>query len=243
MLEFVQTPLRLALLQLGVSKSCIKSVVYNFEVTNLPCIQELVAALLAPAIVFFSSIVKIPQIIKLLKVKQSSDQSLLSFLFDTFAYSITIGYCLGHNLKFLSYGESVPLLFQTLFLFFLVLVYRSKKTFAFFATLFLSSLHVVLLSQYHNVALFEQLQGFVLVLSLLSRLFQVVKIFSKRSTQSLSFITTLLMCAGGFARLFTLLSTSDLYIIAPNLLGCCFNLILLVLCVAFKKRSKSEKQE
>jgi mannose-P-dolichol utilization defect protein 1 len=116
---------------LGVSllgETCYKSLLYEIDISNTPCIKLAISKGLGIGIIGASSVVKVPQILKLLDSKSSDGVSFLSYLLETSAYLISLAYNFRKGFAFSTYGETALILVQNVVIAVLVLNYSGKKS-------------------------------------------------------------------------------------------------------------------
>jgi uncharacterized protein with PQ loop repeat len=84
--------------------SCAKSLV-ALDYENLPCIKLAISKLLGLGIIFGSSILKVPQILKIVKLKSAQGISLTSYVLETVGFMIALAYNYRQENPFSTYGE------------------------------------------------------------------------------------------------------------------------------------------
>lgn len=106
---------------------CYKHLVVDIDPFVHPeCLKLAVSKGLSYGIIGASSIVKIPQLLKLLNSGSASGVSFLSYLLESGAYLITLSYNIRHKFPFSTYGESALILVQNIVIASLVLKYSGK---------------------------------------------------------------------------------------------------------------------
>lgn len=88
-----------------------------------PCLTLAISKLLGLGIITLSSVVKIPQILKLLSSRTASGVSFLSYLLETFAYLVTLLYSARRGFPFTAYGETALIAVQNVVVCVLVLLF------------------------------------------------------------------------------------------------------------------------
>ncbi|KAL8767295.1 MAG: hypothetical protein Q9209_006133 [Squamulea sp. 1 TL-2023] len=106
--------------------SCYNQLLLQLDLHG-PCLSLLISKLLGLAIITFSSIVKIPQILKLLSSHSASGISFLSYLLETSSYLVTLVYSARQGFPFTAYGETALIAVQNCVICVLVLVFGSSE--------------------------------------------------------------------------------------------------------------------
>ncbi|CDK28102.1 unnamed protein product [Kuraishia capsulata CBS 1993] len=161
-----------------------------------------------------SSIVKLPQILSVIRSKSAEGISLLTTLLESFCYLVSLSSNFRSGTPFLAFGEVAFMLVQNLFLAVLLLGFGGKyKQFQFFFSVVSILLYTFLAQPSADKPLvignnlLNFLQSIVIPLSGLSKIPQVIEIFKRKSTGQLSSITVLSNLLASVARIFTTLSS------------------------------------
>lgn len=85
---------------------------WNTDFDSTYCIRHSVSKILGFGIVLGGSIVKVPQIVKIVRGKSARGLSLSSYVLDTASLAITVAYNIRHEFPWSTYGENVFLLIQ-----------------------------------------------------------------------------------------------------------------------------------
>lgn len=173
-----------------IGHKCYQSLVMDINVEDVDCIKYGVSKGLGIAIIGASTIVKVPQIIKLVRSKSAEGVSFLSYLLETVAYLITLAYNYRNGFPFSTYGETALILVQNLIISTLLLRYSGQSGAAAAFLGGLSSLGMVLFSgNYIGEKNLGYLQAGAGVLGVASKLPQILTIFSEGTTGQLSAFT------------------------------------------------------
>ena len=100
---------------LGVSilgETCYKNLLLDINLESTDCLKLAVSKGLGIGIIGASSIVKVPQIIKLVNSKSAVGVSFLSYLLETAAYLIGLAYNFRQGFPISTYGETGLILVQ-----------------------------------------------------------------------------------------------------------------------------------
>jgi len=119
------TPLNnLALSLLG--PHCHKTLLHSFD-PNPPCLSLALSKSLGLFIIAASSVVKIPQLLKLLSSKSPAGVSFSAYLLETTAYIISLAYNKRQGFPFSTYGETALIAAQNVVIAALVLEYGGYR--------------------------------------------------------------------------------------------------------------------
>jgi mannose-P-dolichol utilization defect 1 len=180
------TPIR----DLGVSiigEACYESLLLNIDIENTECIKLAFSKGLSIGIVAASVVVKVPQILKLLKSQSAEGISFLSYLLETSAFLVSLAYNVRKGFPFSTYGETASMLCQNIIITILVLNYSNRAS---VAALFIAVVAVSGTALFQNnildMAVMAYIQAGAGVLSVASKIPQIVAIWREGSTGQLS---------------------------------------------------------
>lgn len=204
--SFIRDP---AIAVLG-SKKCYKSIVEDLDYTDLECLKLGVSKGLGVAIVAGGSIVKVPQILKLLKSGSAAGVSVASYVLETTAYLITLGYNLRQGFPFSTYGETVFIAVQNIIITLLVLRYSKQSGLAALLVVLLSAAVYALFSPSGiSFQTLQFLQTLTIPIALGSKVPQIYTIFRNGGTGQLSAFAVFNYLTGSLARIFTTMTEVD----------------------------------
>ncbi|KAJ9100592.1 hypothetical protein QFC21_003636 [Naganishia friedmannii] len=95
-----------------IGKTCYDSLIYNFDLSDTGCVKYSISKGLGLGIVVGGSIVKLPQIGKILNSKSARGLSLSAYVLETASYAITLAYAYRNDFPFSTYGENLFLSVQ-----------------------------------------------------------------------------------------------------------------------------------
>lgn len=187
-----------------IGKECYSVLVENLDISNVECLKLGISKALGLGIVVVGSIVKLPQLLKLVNAKSGEGLSVAGYVLETIGYIITLAYNVRSEFPFSTYGETAFISIQNILIILLILHYAQKDVHA------LGALGAVVALAY---PLFDPklvspkhlqiLQGLSIPLSLTSKIPQIVTIYRNGSTGQLSAFTVFNYLAGSAARVFT----------------------------------------
>ncbi|KAG1471416.1 hypothetical protein G6F56_002133 [Rhizopus delemar] len=206
-------------------ETCYESLLENFEWTNVSCLKLALSKILGLGIVVGGAIVKIPQIVTIIKDGSAQGLSLASFVMETSAYEIILMYNTRLNNPFSTYGEVLFMSFQNIIISLLIPYYHSqKKTMCGLLAYFL--LGFVLLEMI-PAWLMSLLYALQIPIGLASKIPQIRTNYMNQSTGQLSVFAVLNYFVGTTARAFTTWTElDDPVMLGGNLLASILNGIL-----------------
>jgi mannose-P-dolichol utilization defect protein 1 len=181
--------------------------------SNKECLKITFSKGIGFAIVAGAFVLKVPQILKILKAKSVEGISKYLFYTEILMLINSSGYSIQANIPFSVYGESLIILVQNFLIVLLFWVYSKDITTLekLLLFLFFSGYSFVLFSgsAFLTADHWNLIQKSNLGLSLLSRVPQIITNFANKSTGQLAFFTFLLSFLGVVARLGTVLIETD----------------------------------
>lgn len=175
---------------LGVSiigEQCYQTLLLDVALDDQDCLKLAISKGLGIGIVAASSIVKLPQILKLVRSRSAEGVSFLSYLLETSAYLITLAYNYRNEFPFSTYGETALILGQNVVISVLVLNFSGRAS---LAALFIAALAASAATLFAPNILDMQALGYLQagagVLSVASKLPQIAAIWQQGGTGQLS---------------------------------------------------------
>ncbi|PSS15151.1 hypothetical protein M430DRAFT_104293 [Amorphotheca resinae ATCC 22711] len=198
---------------LGVSvvgEQCYKTLLLDLDLEATECIKLAISKGLGIGIIAASSIVKVPQILKLVNSKSASGVSFLSYLLETSAYLISLAYNVRQGFPFSTFGETGLIMVQNVVIAVLVLNYSGRAS---TAALFVAGLAAGAASLFSDsivdLKTLSYLQAGAGVLGVASKLPQIVAIWQEGGTGQLSAFAVFNYLVGSLSRIFTTLQEVD----------------------------------
>ncbi|EPQ28014.1 uncharacterized protein PFL1_04341 [Pseudozyma flocculosa PF-1] len=213
---FIQRP---AIALLG--QECYTTLVYNVDLSSSHCIKLAISKALGTGIIVFGSIMKIPQILNIVKARSARGISLTMYSLEVVAYTISLAYAVRGRLPFSTYGENLSLTFQNMVITLLVIAYTPLTAGGYvdpssrliqvllaaiamaFGSLALASPSVV------SSSLLTLLQATTIPISLASKVPQMLELHRSKSRGQLSSIVVFAQLLGTVARVFTTMTETD----------------------------------
>ncbi|AEO70159.1 7b1f7487-55de-4a6c-85bf-01ffee030d96 [Thermothielavioides terrestris] len=216
---------------LGVSiigDKCYKALLLDVDLDNADCLKLAISKGLGIGIVGASSIVKVPQIIKLVQSQSASGVSFLSYLLETSSYLISLAYNVRNAFPFSTYGETALVLGQNVIITILVLNYSGRPS---MAAMFVAALGISVVTLFSESMLEMQklryLQAGAGALSVASKVPQILAIWQEGGTGQLSAFAVFNYLLGSLTRIFTTLQeVNDKLILYGFIAAFALNLVL-----------------
>ena len=215
--------------------TCYKTLILDIDPSDTACLKLAFSKALGLAIVAGSSIVKIPQILKLIQTQSSSGISFLSYALETAAFVITLAYSARSGFPFSTYGETALIAAQNVVISLLVLRYSGREA---LAAVFVAALAVggwaLQDEKVVDMGMLRTLQAGGAVLAVGSKLPQIAAIWQQGGTGQLSAFAVFNYLGGSLARVFTTIQeVDDKLILYGFLAGLVLNAILAAQMVWF----------
>ncbi|KAK3328906.1 hypothetical protein B0H66DRAFT_526303 [Apodospora peruviana] len=217
---------------LGVSligDACYKALILDIDPQeNAECLKLAVSKALGVGIVGASAVVKVPQIVKLVRSQSASGVSFLSYLLETSALLTSLAYNFRNQFPFSTYGESALILGQNVIITVLVLNYSGKYSgAALFVAMLAASVVALFDKRILDMGALSYLQAGAGVLGAASKLPQILTIWQEGGTGQLSAFAVFNYLAGSLSRIFTTLQeVDDKLILYGFIAGFALNLVL-----------------
>lgn len=242
---FISTPLGEL-----ITPECYNHLILNIDPFTSPsCLKLAVSKAVGIAIIAASTIVKVPQILKLLNSGSAEGVSFLSYLLETTAYIITLAYNFRSGFPFSTFGETALIAIQNVVIAVLVLHFTAtaQKTTSPYPAVFIAGVaaagYALFTPSIVSMELLRNLQMFVTIpLGLMSKIPQILDVQKNKSTGQLSAFAVFNYLLGSLARVGTTLAeVDDVLILAGFLGGAVLNLVLAVQMVAFWSNKGGKK--
>lgn len=213
---------------------CHTTLVRALDVTP-DCLSLAISKALGIAIIGASSIVKIPQLLKILASRSAAGLSLLSVLLETAAYLITLAYNFRNGNPFSTYGETALITAQNIAICLAILSYTGRPA---AAAALVAALAVATSALFASPALggapelidtptLAILQAGAGALGIAAKVPQIVAVAQQGGTGQLSAFAVFNYLFGSLARIFTTLKeVDDVLILGGFVAGFALNLVL-----------------
>lgn len=218
---------------------CYAVLVENLDIFDAQCLKLGISKGLGLGIVVAGSIVKLPQLLKLVNAKSGEGLSVIGYVLETISYIVTLAYNVRLKFPFSTYGETAFISVQNVAIILLILHFAKKDVYAAGVLggvlAFAAALFEPRVVPYRYLQI---LQGLSIPLSLASKLPQIVTNYQNGSTGQLSAFTVFNYLAGSLARVFTTLTeVNDPFIFWGFVLAATLNAVLAAQMVIYWKSS------
>lgn len=239
--SFIKDP---AIAVLG-SKRCYESLVEDLNYADIDCLKLGVSKALGVGIVAGGSIVKVPQILKLIGSGSGAGISVTSYFLETISFLITLGYNVRQGFPFSTYGETVFIAAQNVIITLLVLHYSRQNMVAGLTVLALAAgLYYLFSADGISFQTLQYLQTSTIPIALGSKIPQILTIAKNKSTGQLSAFAVFNYLLGSLARIYTTVTeVDDPLIFWGFLLSTGLNAVLVAQMVYYWNAAPATKQK
>ncbi|KAF9601798.1 hypothetical protein IFM89_023329 [Coptis chinensis] len=188
----------------GIDLSCVVGSLTDGKIPEKECLLPLISKLLGYSIVAASTIVKLPQILKILQHRSVRGLSVAAFELEVVGFTIALSYCLHKGLPFSAFGELLFLLIQAIILVGIIYYFSQPLgTKTWVRALIYCALSPTILAGQIDPVLFEALYASQHAIFFFARVPQIWENYKNKSTGELSFLTSFMNFAGSMVRVFT----------------------------------------
>jgi mannose-P-dolichol utilization defect protein 1 len=218
-----------------IGEECYVSLIESLNLGDMDCIKYAISKGLGFGIVLGGSIVKIPQILTIVRNKSAQGLSLTSYILETLSYAITLSYNLRQNNPFSTFGEIMFISIQNVIITLLILYFGRQLGMMGVSVIGLTLLiHCLNSEAWVPSVLLSSLYAATIPLSLASKIPQIYTNFKNKSTGQLSAFTIINYFAGSAARVFTTMTElDDPLMLFGNLLAAGLNGVLVLQLFAY----------
>lgn len=191
---------------------CHSALLLDLDFASHPeCVSLAISKTLGIGIITAASVVKVPQIIKLVKSGSSEGLSFTSYLLETASFVITLAYNIRNGFPFSTYGETSLIAVQDVVISVLILVYSNKtaQAGAFLAAVGSAVYALMVSDALVSNSQMTSLQAAAGALSIASKLPQILTIYNQGGTGQLSAFAVFNYLLGSLSRIYTTLQEVD----------------------------------
>ncbi|XP_066157056.1 solute carrier family 66 member 3 [Euwallacea fornicatus] len=185
-------------------------------------------------------ILKVPQILKLLNVKNARGMNLIGLLMELTSYTIMMSYNFRNGYALLSYLEYPIILIQELILISVVLKYKDMQNiYSLFAAGLYFSIAISFLIGVVPLGLLAFLVPLCTPIGASSKVVQLGEILRSKNAQSVSILTWLISAFTNFTRVFTIIMESaDLTLLLNFVINTVLSTAVMIAAIVYKNPSK-----
>jgi len=202
------------------------------------CLSLLLSKVLGYLIIAGAFIVKVPQIVKILRNKSAAGLSNSMFILELIILTISSVYGYTNKFPFSTYGETIIVAVQNVIIVFLVFHYQTGNYALFFALMagLGAFVYAGVFAIIPTVIINQLFAGNVAIL-IASRVPQIWANFQAKSTGQLAFLTFFLNFAGTGARVFTTLKeVNDVVLLGSYVISCFLNGVIVAQILAYGEK-------
>lgn len=171
-------------------EQCYAHLVLDIDVTDAACLKLAVSKALGLGIVAASSVVKVPQVLNLVRARSAAGVSFLAYLLETTSYLVSLAYNARRGFPFSTYGETACILAQNVVITVLVLQYSGRAgAAALLVAALAAGAATLFLDGVLDLAALGYLQAGAGALGVASKLPQIVAVWQEGGTGQLSAFT------------------------------------------------------
>ncbi|KAL5714031.1 hypothetical protein ACHQM5_016047 [Ranunculus cassubicifolius] len=231
---------------MGIDFTCAVESLTDGKLPEKTCLLPLISKILGYSIVAASTIVKLPQIMKILHHRSVRGLSVAAFELEVVGFTIALAYCLHKGLAFSAYGELAFLLIQAIILVAIIYYFSPQplgtKTWA--RALIYCGLAPTILAGRIDPVIFEALYASQHAIFFFARVPQIWENYKNKSTGELSFLTSFMNFAGSMVRVFTSIQEQvPTNVMMGSVLGILTNGTILAQIITYQKPPPAKKDK
>ncbi|XP_050306998.1 mannose-P-dolichol utilization defect 1 protein homolog [Anthonomus grandis grandis] len=223
---------------------CFDNYFLDFNFTDVPCFKTTLSKVLGLGLILGSILVKVPQIVKIIKSKSGEGINLFSVSLDLTAITIYMAYSFVNGFPFSSWGDTFFLAIQTVLIGSLVLYYSGKVAESIlYLALYLVACFV-LMGGVTPINVLWTLTSINIIIVVMGKLLQARTNYMNGHTGQLAAITLVMLFAGSLARIFTSIQeTGDTIAILTYVASTAANAVLVIQLVYYWKATEQMKNK
>lgn len=193
-------------------EDCYDKFVNKQDFSDQECLKTTISKVIGMAIIVGSGIVKLPQVVKIMRNGSVQGISAMTYYLETTVYMQTAAQAMSSGLPFSVYGENLIILVQNAMI--MLLIFQYNKDIGMLEVMFVIGFFgawgfSLFAGGFMTPELWQMVSTSNSVLSLVGKGPQLWTNFCNKSTGQMAFVTFLLNFLGGIARLGTVLFESD----------------------------------
>ncbi|PVU87191.1 hypothetical protein BB559_006188 [Furculomyces boomerangus] len=197
--NFLRNPIVLLL-----GENCTHTIVDELNIFDPVCFKYAVSKALGLGIVLGGCIVKLPQIMKILRSRSARGLSLSAFFLETIANIVTVAFNMREGYSFTTYGESLFIGIQNYFITITILLFSNMEWIGMVSAGLIMALGYLLYDpSMTSASTLSMLQALTIPIVISSRIPQIMKIHKEKSTGQLSAFSVFNYFIGTAARVYT----------------------------------------
>jgi len=197
---------------------CYQKFFVQHDLFDVACLRLLVSKLLSMLIICGAVLVKLPQILAIVRARSTRGLAASMYVLENVGYLITVMYNLRMGYAFSTFGENLFLLLQGIVLVVLFGLYNRRLPLSILGLAAYAAIGYYL-AVLAPTSVLPYFQSVTIPVFAASRLPQIARNFSAKSTGVLSLVTVSLNSFGSLARVFTTLSEVDDSLVLTGMLA------------------------
>lgn len=229
---------------LAFTPKCFDNYFVNLNFYDVPCFKATLSKVLGLGIILGSLLVKVPQIVKIVKNKSGEGINLWSVSLDLTAITIHMSYNFIKEFPFSSWGDTLFLAIQTVVIGVLVLFYAGAVLKSIIYLVMYLSVCIILMGGFTTVNVLWSLTSVNILIVVAGKLLQAWTNYKNGHTGQLAAATLIMLLAGSTARIFTSLQeTGDSIVILTYVASTFVNAVLVFQLIYYWKATGKSKKE
>ncbi|PVV02071.1 hypothetical protein BB560_003490 [Smittium megazygosporum] len=222
-------------------ENCTQVLVDNLNLFEPTCFKLAISKALGLGIVLGGCIVKLPQILKILKSHSVHGLSFVAFFMETIANAVTVAFNFRQSFPFTTYGESLFIGIQNFIISLLILALNGSVGMAVVLSAFsIFSGYLLFDPNWVSFQVLSALQTATIPIVIGSRFSQIYKIHNEKTTGQLSAFSVFNYFFGSLARVYTTFVEVDNKIILAGFLSSFIANAILALQMLYYWNSESK---
>lgn len=224
-----------------VNEVCCKSLLDDFNFRDRECVSLFISKGIGFGLIFFSSILKIPQLIQIIVHRSGKGLSTTSLFMEVISNVLSLSYHMQKKFPFSTYGETILILIQNLLIsFFVVHFSPNYNPFVWNGFLLINSFLVFSVKrEVMRDDVMKILWTICLPLSIAYKIPQIIHTYKEKSRGELSALSCFLTVLGSCGRVFTTLrEINDYTVLLMYILNVALNGTILFQSIHYPKEKK-----
>jgi len=209
---------------------CYETIFTQKNFFDAACLSFILSKLLGYSIVASSTIVKVPQILSIVRGKSAAGLNPLMFILENIGYTIGLSYSFNKGFPFSTYGENLFVLIQGFILVYIIFLYNKKLNMQFYVGVILYAIFAItMLGGIIPIHIQKIFQTSTIGIFIAARVPQILTNYRNQSVGKLSAFMVLLNFGGSMARIFTTMKeVGDKVVLLGYVIGTSLNGTLLI---------------
>lgn len=225
-------------------EECCNKFFHDFDFGDSKCISLLMSKCIGFGLIGFSAILKLPQIIQILKSRSGSGLSITSLYMEIIANVLAFAYHRQRGFPFSTFGETIMILIQNLMIAFFVTHFEEKYNFLIWNSFVLSNSCLIFAVEHKLIcnSFMSALWGICLPLSIAYKFPQILHTYRSKCKGELSALSCFLTLMGSCGRVFTTIrEINDKSVLIMYLLNVLLNGTIWIQSLIYPKKVNKDK--